>query len=645
MCGIVGIVNLNNKNKPDRDLIKTMTELLYHRGPDDSGIYVDGQIALGHRRLKIIDLTDNARQPMFNREKTVGIVYNGEIYNFIALRKELEQMGFVFFSRSDTEVILNAYISKGISCINDFVGMYAFAIYDKKGRKFFIVRDRLGIKPLYYTLVDGRVIFASEIKSILTYPGFKIIPDYAGISSYLSYRYPLNDLTTFKNIYSLPPGQYIEIDLNKKTLKRETYYELPINPEKYDPGLTPLTKRLKDLLFDSIRYRMISDVPLGAYLSGGLDSSIVVAGMAQFSNNRIKTFNITFVDDPLNESHYAKLMASTYKTEHHEIVVTKDNYFENLIQLIRYKDSPLSVPNEAALYIMSKELKKHITVVLSGEGADEIFGGYGRIFRSPFDLTRLKKFQTHKFLSHIPLFSMMNRNLYMKYNNRVFNNEIEHFLYLYQYMKWEEKTLMLSRDLIEVLDKDAVLNTIFERLFKKIDSLNPYDKYMWVFEKIHLPGLLQRLDTATMAASVEGRVPFVDHRVVEYALSIPFYYKLRWKSIVHKWLASLYNADQVSEKLDITKYILKKAFSEYIPGVIIKRNKVGFPVPLFRWLDSDLVMDILRDRRTRMRGIYNSNFIGNVEKQITAKSLNGHESMKIWMLVNLEIWFREYIDR
>lgn len=642
MCGIVGIVNLDNQNLIAKPVIRKMADSMLHRGPDDSGVYVDNNVALGHTRLKIIDLSSYGKQPMFDNENKTGIIFNGEVYNFQEIKQDLLKKGYKFRSSTDTEVVLNAYLEYGIECLHQFNGMFAFAVYNKSDGKVTLVRDRIGIKPLYYSIYDGKLIFASEIKAILFYPGFKTEPDIAGISSYLSYRYPIWDYTMFENIKSLLPGHYLEIESGK--VKTKQYWDIPICKDKKDLGEDYYIQKTAELLESSVRYRMISDVPLGAYLSGGLDSSVIVAIMSKLTDTPVKTFTIGFEDDGFNEFEYAKLVAERYQTDHHEILLSSESYFENMIKLIRFKDAPLGVANEPALHVMSKELKKYITVVLSGEGADEIFGGYGRIFRSPYDYMRLKELENNNNFNEESVYKILQDNLSKKYGNKKFANEIEHFLFLYNYLSWDDKENFLNKEIISYLNHDSSLSELFNTQFHKIEGLNIYDKYMWIFEKFHILGLLNRVDITTMATSVEARVPFVDHKLVEFVMSIPIQYKLKWKSLLDRIAGSVYNSDQISEVYDIPKYLLKKTYEAELPSEVVWRKKMGFPVPVHKWFGSDFndfAKEILLDRKATSRNFYNQKYLENILNE--RKQFSNHKfGLKVWMLINLELWFQEY---
>ena len=643
MCGITGIYAFDEKHEVPKALIEDMTNTMIHRGPDEFGFYVNENLALGHRRLSIIDLKAG-RQPMSDKNGYIWIVFNGEIYNFIELRKDLEGKGYTFKTKSDTEVIIYTYEEYGLDCLKKFNGMFAFAIYDKRKKRLFLARDRLGIKPLYYTITDKEIIFASEIKAILKHPNVKKKVNLYGISSYLSYRYVLGKETLFDGIYTLQPGHFLLCEDGK--IKEKLYWELPVIPQKEDKGEEYYVRKLRELLAKSVKMRMISDVPLGAYLSGGLDSSIIVALMSDIKNEPIKTFSIGFEEEGFNEFEYARLMAERCKTNHKEILLNADEYIELLPKLIRYKDAPLSVANEVPLYEMSKELKKDITVVLSGEGADELFGGYGRIFRSPFDYERLKLIEKNPDLLDETVKSILVNSLRDKYGDLDFKDELTHFLSTYNWMTLAKKKEIFTDKVNSIIGDDDHILSVFKGYFDKIKKLDHYDKYLWIFEKLHLVGLLMRVDMTTMAASVEARVPFVDHELVEFAFSLPFKYKIRWKSLLHQAMATVYNSDKISENFDTTKYLLREAFKGKVPEEVLYRKKMGFSVPVHQWFGekfNDYAKQILLDERVKERGIFNTK---KIEEWLSnSDNFKSHQfGLKIWMLINLELRFRKYFE-
>ena len=643
MCGILGLVNLREAYKfKEIEKFEEALNLQSHRGPDDSDIYYDKNIIFGHRRLSILDLTKHARQPMFSKCERYILVFNGEIYNYIEIRDELVNKGYIFDTNSDTEVLLYAYIEYGIKCIDYFIGMFSFSVYDKKNKLVYIVRDRLGIKPLYYFKNNEKLIFSSEIKSIIEILDKDMSLNEDAISSYLSFRYPILNDTFFKDIFSVPPGHYIKI--TEKNIETIEYWDCheKIKEQKEDRGEDYYIRTLKVLLKSAVNYRMRSDVPFGAFLSGGVDSSVITTLMSENSEKPIKTFTIGFKEEGYNEFKYANIIAKRFKTEHQELLLSGENYLETMEELIGYKDAPLSVPNEIPLYLLAKQLKKYITVVLSGEGADEIFGGYGRIFRSPYDLERMKNIDNLDINEEEK--KELCKKFIKKYGVNIFNSHIEHFLNIYSYTSYEEKTEFFSSSInLEEIEKKFYNK--FLAYFEKIDDESYYNKLMYTFEKIHLLGLLQRVDCTTMAASVEARVPFVDHRVVEFAFTIPIKYKLKWQEQLCLNDTKKMLSDEISENYDIPKYILKKAYEGMIPDEVLYRKKIGFPVPLNNWFGGEFnnyAREILLTESAKNRNLYN---IKNIEKYLNSNELIDNHSlaMKIWMLVNLEIFIKKYI--
>jgi asparagine synthase (glutamine-hydrolysing) len=639
MCGITGIINFNNRKYSEELLIK-MTDTMIHRGPDGGGVYCENGIGLGHRRLSIIDLSEDGKQPFIQNE--LSITFNGEIYNYHEIKNKLGK-SFSYKSKTDTEVILNSFRVNGINCIKDFNGMFAFCLFDKANQKAYLVRDRMGIKPLYYTHINDEIIFGSEVKAILASNKIKSNFSNSAISNYLSFRYPVGTQSLFENIYQLEPAHYLEIDLTSKSIKKVQYWDVPIINKKEDKGEDYYINSIQETLSASVRYRMIADVDFGAYLSGGLDSSIVVSLMAKLHSRRIKTFTIGFKDKDYNEFKYSKMVADMYNTQHNTILLDPSKYFETSDMLIRYKDAPLSVPNEPALYLMSKALKEHFTVVLSGEGADELFGGYGRIFRSPYDFERYRDINNHRIDNSVS--REFNQAFEDKYGS--FDPSItSHFLKLYKYISLDDKKRFMSSDFIKSTSFDKPLFEYFDQYFSKSSTLSPSEQYMWIFEKIHIQGLLNRLDMTTMAASVEGRVPFVDHKLIELAFCIPLKYKMKWKSESHKLYSSHLTSEKISEVYDTPKYILKKAYEKQLPKEVVWRKKMGFPVPLHKWFgDSfhDYAKDVLLDKQTQRRNLYNTN---ELERLLNDKSNFDKHSfgLKIWMLVNLELWMNKYFN-
>jgi asparagine synthase (glutamine-hydrolysing) len=639
MCGILGI--LPGSKKYHINSFNYALKQMEHRGPDFSSTYEINPVLLGHNRLSIIDLDESSNQPMVSSCGNYTITFNGEIYNYLELKIALIEKGYKFKTKGDTEVILAIYQEFGVEGILKLNGMFAFAIYDLKKDIFYLVRDRLGIKPLYYYKEESDVLFSSEIKGILHLAKDKFKINHKAISSYLSFRYPILNDTFFTNIFSVPPGHYLEVKNKKISIQEYWNFSNQYSKQHEDHGEDYYIDQLRKKLSQSVKYRMISDVPIGAFLSGGVDSSVITAIMAKESKDAIKTFTIGFEEQGYNEFEYASIIAEKYQTDHKEIILSGKNYIEEMEKLIQFKDAPLSVPNEVPLYLMSKELKKDITVVLSGEGADEIFGGYGRIFRSPHDYDLLKKLENDE-IDQERKEQIVNKFL-AKYLTLKFDDEMSHFMNIYSYISFEDKQKFLSSEL-DLNSIELELREKFWKYFRELNDLRYTNKMMYAFEKIHLLGLLHRVDTTTMATSVEARVPFVDHELVEFAATIPLKYKLKWLDKNSAEKSEFLSSDEISEKYDIPKYLLKKSFEKEIPKEVLYRKKMGFPVPLNKWFGgnfNEYAKEILLDKETIDRNIFK---VEAIKALLNDKNVKENHSlgMKIWMLINLELFFRFY---
>lgn len=550
MCGINGFFAQDSIGDIEMRITK-MNNSLIHRGPDAEGfhIYAGGRVAVGQRRLSIIDTQSRSNQPMVSASGMWSIVFNGEIYNYQELK---QKTSYPYRTSSDTEVIL-AYVEEfGLDqFLHDCNGMFAFCLYNTVEHHMFIARDRLGIKPLYYYFDEKKFIFSSEIKGVLA-SGFveaKLKED--AIDEFLGNRYVRAPFTFFERIYQLEPGQKIFVDCNKFPVFPDAakYWNLPSAfhyNQKYCED--ELLEAFADELNKAIQRRLVSDVPLGTYLSGGVDSSLITAITAENLNHPFDTYTIGFPE--LNEFPYAELVAKKYKTNHHQILINSGDYFQHLKKVISYKDAPLGVPNEIPLALMSIELKKKITVVLSGEGADELLGGYGKIYRSAFDYENHFKDSTEFF---------------------------DYFTGLYEYVprKMRDTYLKTGSAFREVFDG---------KIKREFSSCRNEENIFRYFHQYHVQGLLQRVDTTTMLASVEARVPFLDHKLIEFCYnSIPYDLKLRWKDEKSYIKASQTFSHEYSEACDTPKYLLKQLAYRYLPKEVIERKKVGFPVPLNAW--------------------------------------------------------------
>tara|TARA_B100000315_G_C14592899_1_gene596928 strand:- start:1554 stop:3416 length:1863 start_codon:yes stop_codon:yes gene_type:complete len=619
MCGINGFTF------EDHDLIDEMNSLLIHRGPDDSGTYVDS-VSLGHRRLKIIDLSEMGRQPMSDLDKKIIVTFNGEIYNYKDLKSELSE--YSFKSDSDTEVILYAYKKWGLKFVDKLNGMWALAIYDKERKNLILSRDRLGKKPLFYTRWEDDLIFSSEIKPLFVHDIVKKLNKKA-VSSYLSYRYVLGEESMFQGIYKVPPAHNLIFDLNKNEIAYVfEYWDLSHNEINID--YKEAKRRIDKVLLDSTRLRQVSDVPIGSINSGGLDSSLLSGMMSNMHDNPINTFTVKFPDEGFDETEFARLLADHCNTNHREIVVDIENFLDVMKDYSSKKDEPIGVPNEIALYLLFKEIKKYASVVLSGEGADEIFAGYSRIFRSPEDYEKIKEIRdTGKDYSNFP-------SLFKKYKGRYFDNKLEHFLYLYNYFPNDEKNSFLKEEFLI----DHVL--IFQKYFNENRDYKKNISY--VFLKLHLPGLFARLDNSSMASAVEARCPFVDYRLVEEVYSLPFSLKNPWKSEKDKEISKNKSSDEIAEVHDETKYLLKKIAEDYIPNEIVYRKKMGFPLPLQKWFTGSLFEEGERLLLSEDSKITEVLYQDKLREWIERGRDNGDKlfGQKLWMLISLELWLREW---
>lgn len=601
MCGIAGIYAKNTVSNL-RERIAKMNESIVHRGPDSGAYYIpNDHVALGHRRLSIIDLREVANQPMTSSNGDWHIVFNGEIYNFQEIKEDLS---YSFVTDSDTEVIIAAVQEKGMDWFLERAnGMFAMALFNSSTDHLYLVRDRLGIKPLYYYNDGEHLIFASEIKAILSSGIVEAKFNEKSVDEYLANRYIRAPYTFFENIGQLLPGSYHRYSSNL-SLVEKSYWELPksFNMTK-DYNEEELKEGLERELKKAIEYRLIADVPLGTYLSGGVDSSLITAITVQAKKDQVNTYTIGF--EELNEFEYAQKVAEIYDTAHHEILMQKEDYLANWERLIQYKDAPLGVPNEIPLAIMSSKLKEKITVVLSGEGADELMGGYGRIFRAPFDYE----------------------------NQQSSESFYDFFIKKYDYVSRDMRDQLINTPIDYRREFDSKIREGFK------DGHNEENVFRF-FHEYHVKGLLQRVDMTTMQTSVEARVPFLDHKLIEFAYeSIPYELKLKWIDEKAKESAKHQTADEYSEVLDIPKYLLREVSYKYLPEEIITRKKVGFPVPLTEWFENleDLANDLLVNCSWLKAGVV-ADLISKSKTEVRAGQI-------LWMFINIELFKKQYFHK
>ena len=626
MCGIAGIVSQSS----NLELVGVMTEAMRHRGPDGAGLWSDGLCSLGHRRLAIIDLSVNGKQPLCNEDETVWIVFNGEIYNFKELRAELERFGHRFNSHTDTEIIVHAYEQWGCECVKKLRGMFAFAIWDQQKRRLFLARDRVGKKPLYYTDNGRFFAFASELQGLLQNPEVRREVNLEGLDSYLSWGYVPAPLTGFKDILKLPPAHFLVLDVGHDYSKAlvERYWDLEYTPKT---GMTESEAReqLREKLMEAVRYRLISDVPLGAFLSGGIDSSIVVGLMAELSGRRVKTFSIGFEDDAYNELIFARAIAKRWGTDHTELIVKPDE-LAVLPKLVRHYGEPYADSSAIPTFYVSKMTRSGVTVALNGDGGDESFAGYDRYaaIRIADKLASLGRFASATAALARFLPDSIEPKNRVRRAKRFLSVALEErpvrYNYWVAYFTAGTKAQLYAPCFAEaVAPKEG--RYWMEHLWKEVSDLESVDAAMAVDIKSYLPyDLLTKVDIASMANGLEARSPFLDHVVMEFAARLPAHLKLRgWQS----------------------KYLLKKTFADLLPTENVRRRKMGFGVPIARWLRTssrELLQDTLLSQRARGRGYFKPERVDHlVQEHIAGRA---DYSFQLWSLLMLELWQREFVD-
>lgn len=639
MCGIFGEISFNKNLKVNKNHFINCLNLMNHRGPDDSDIFIDNKFAFGHKRLSIIDLSKKGRQPMMSCDKSSLITFNGEIYNYKELKKLLLLKGFKFNSNTDTEVLLNGLIYEGSSFIKRCNGMFAFAYYNKNNNEFLLFRDRLGIKPFFYTIKNNKIIFSSNIKSICAYDLKNYNINLESVSAFFSFRQPLGNKTFFKNIKNLEPGNFIQIKNGKIKIKEYWSQKNLFLLNKENKGKDYYTNKIKDLLNSSVDYRLLSDVKVASLLSGGLDSSIIASIIKKKAKKNFAAYSIGYSYKDYNEFEYSKLAAKKFDLNHRIVSTNAEQYFDDMDELISLRGQPLTIPNEPSQFRLCKDIKKEATVVLSGSGADELFCGYGRIFGSVDDYNKLKNIKKMKFKEK----KIFLENVQKRYGKKTFKNKLDHFLTLYSYTNNKIKNKILSNNFDHQKMRKNFYN-YFLKLFEEIKSENYSDKMQYVFQKYHLKGILEREDMSSMACGVELRVPFLDHRLVEFAATIPNQFKIFdiKENIV-------LTSDKSSELFDVTKYILRESFKNHVPKKINERKKIGFPVPLHEWMKQrkirERICDTLLSYNSTNSGFFNKEYI---KKLLDTKNLNFDGSSKVyqnsnanklWMCYNLEKFF------
>lgn len=644
MCGIVGFRSRDNFPIL-RETLPEACKRLAHRGPDDSGLFIDepAGVGLAHRRLSIIDLSSAGHQPMRSDDGKVLISYNGEIYNFKEIGKTLETLGHTFNSTTDTEVVLKAYLQWGMDCLEKFIGMFAFAIWDGRNQVLFLARDRLGIKPLYYHFSENHntLLFASELKALMAFGGFAKTVEPDSIPLFLHYQYIPAPGTIFKDTYKLLPGHFLTY--NGIDVKTKEYWRLP------DPSVSETSSglneeeyllRLDDLLTTAVSDRLISDVPLGALLSGGIDSSVVAALMQKVSSTPSRTFSIGFKEQGYNEAPWAAKVAQHLNTEHTELYVSVKDALDVILHLPDFYDEPFADASAIPTYLVSHLTRQQVTVALSGDGGDEQFCGYVRYWttksmaagfhRLPLPLkkamAKILGFIPPPWVEscYLPLHNLLPQRLRMAN----FPDKWQKLLKLMEQIRISElyrMTICLwSENEVSSITGRVLPHSMFEEVFRETADWPLLSRLMRVDQKTYLPdGMLTKVDRASMANSLEMRVPLLDHRVVEFTAGLPEHFKYRNGT---------------------GKYLLKKLLAKYLPVRLFERPKMGFGVPIDHWLRhelKDLLLDYLSAERLNKEGLFNSKFIENKIKEHLCGQVN--HQYRLWPLLMWEMWRERWL--
>jgi asparagine synthase (glutamine-hydrolysing) len=628
MCGICGVMNFSRKHHVERLGLEAMNQQIVHRGPDDAGFYLSENVGLAMRRLSIIDL-QAGHQPVANEDGTVWLVYNGEIYNHRELRKRLETHGHHFRSQSDTETIVHLYEQYGRDCVKHLRGMFAFALWDTHRHCLFAARDRLGIKPFYYSRTPERFLFGSEIKALIAYPGMNAELNRAALPEYLAFGYLSGTETFFNGIHKLPPGHTLDLD-EAGNLKIEKYWDIEPKDEIVR-SRAYYVDTYRGLLEEAVQSHLMSDVPLGVFLSGGVDSSAIAALMTAVRRSPIETFSVGYEESPYNELPYARTVAEHLGSVHHEVQVSRQDFFDALPSVIWHEDEPVVWPSSVALYHLARLARQHVTVVLTGEGSDETLAGYTRypmtLWNSRLDriygllpagLRGILRGQAQDSGWISPQLQRALRHSFMAKNGTSWSSF--YFDNFYSAFSEAQQADILNEDM------RGTPGTVYRNSLAYWDqsSGDLINRLLYTDIKTYLVELLMKQDSMSMAASMESRVPFLDHELVEFAMSIP-------PSLQTRGLTG--------------KHILKSAFEDLLPHSILHRRKMGFPTPLQTWLGGpqlDVVEQLLIEPRSLARGLFKQAGLRTLFAQHCAKAKDHTD--RIWRLLNLEIWHRVFID-
>jgi asparagine synthase (glutamine-hydrolysing) len=631
MCGITGWANLDSRTPPfagSEELLRSMCDRMIHRGPDSEGYLIDDGIGLGMRRLAIIDLL-TGEQPTFNEDHSIAVVLNGELYNYRELRADLETRGHTFRSASDTEILPHLYEEYGSEMVQHLNGMFAFALWDDKKRRLFIARDRFGEKPLYWGVFDRTLLFASEPKVLLAHPAVTTKLNLNALRQYLSFDYVPAPLSIYEGISKLPAAHTLTLEDGQ--IRVERYWRLSYETKQPIPSVADAAEQLRELLADSVRMRLVSDVPLGVLLSGGIDSSVVTALATRAATETVKTFSIAFSEASFDESQYARRVAQFLGTDHHEERFSASLAAGLVSEIGAWMDEPMSDPSLVPTYLLSRFTRKHVTVALGGDGGDEIFAGYPMYFghRMAGVYDRVPNFVRRGVVERmVNLLPVKTKNLSFDYRARRFitashyDQVARHHIWFGSFAPHDQESL-LTEDVKRASESDIYRDA--RRLFAECDSHNLIECMQSVDAQLYLAeDILTKVDRASMAVSLEVRAPYLDPRVAEFAASLPPHYKLHGYT---------------------SKYILKRAAKGLVPPFVWRRGKKGFGVPFAKWLKNELrplAHDLLSPERLRQTGLFNPEYVARLQDE-HERGVANHRKL-LWTLLTFELWRESFVE-
>ena len=629
MCGIAGFIDF--KQQGTEDLLRQMTDTIVHRGPDDSGqmLYTSStaQVGFGFRRLAIIELSELGHQPMEFETAGLSIIFNGEVYNYATIRKELEALGYTFRSHSDTEVILKSYAQWGTECVHRFIGMFAIAIYDRPQNKVVLFRDRAGVKPLFYSIGTNKILFGSELKVLMADKSFKKEINFSALALYFQRGYISAPHTIFNHTYKLLPGHYLTIDLSTQQTSLEKYWDVTAayNQPKLDVSYEEAKAEVEKLMLSAFQYRMVADVPVGIFLSGGYDSTAVAAMLQKNSTQKIKTFTIGFEDPKFNEAHHAKNVAEHLGTNHYEHICTYQDALSLITELPDIYDEPFGDTSAIPTTLVSRMAREQVTVALSADGGDEIFAGYPKYFNAAKRIEQLQFLKGNSRSISAKLFSLLQTSGNISEQNKMSKltdfalqgDDVARFDIISQAMSFYETQQLINKDItaLHTPFADGALLHANNDLLSKFQATE-YKTYM-------VDDILQKVDRATMSVSLEGREPFLDQRIIEFAAGLPTSFKY---------------------KDGIGKYILKDIVHQYVPKAMMERPKMGFGVPLEKWLRhelKDVLMEVLDEQELKAQNIFHVERVIHLRDQYLAGK--PVEFQRLSYLFLFQLWYKKWM--